>query len=130
MKWWPTYSKRGDMIRVKCGSVYHYGIFVSETEIIQFGRSPAYGDKERRVLSTDISEFSRGGVVETMKLGFFERLSRIPPEKTVKLAREIIGEGGYDIVKNNCEHFAYRCVFGKSYSEQSDKKAARMKGAK
>ena len=29
-----------------------------------------------------------------------------------------MGEGGYHILYNNCEHFANECVTGKHYSEQ------------
>ena len=31
-----------------------------------------------------------------------------------------IGEGGYNIIHNNCEHLAYECVFGEKKSEQTD----------
>ena len=27
----------------------------------------------------------------------------------------------YNILYNNCEHFAYECIFGKKYSSQTDK---------
>ena len=37
MKWQLTQPVAGDMIRVKLGSIYHYGVFVSEEEVIQFG---------------------------------------------------------------------------------------------
>jgi hypothetical protein len=34
MKWQLTQPVAGDMIRVKLGSIYHYGVFVSEDEVI------------------------------------------------------------------------------------------------
>ena len=34
MNWWQSECKRGDMIRVSFGNFYHYGIFVSDDEII------------------------------------------------------------------------------------------------
>ncbi len=40
MRWEPTACQAGDMVRVRLGSVYHYGIFVSEDEVIQFGLPP------------------------------------------------------------------------------------------
>ena len=33
-------AKRGDMVRIQIGSLYHYGVFVSEDEVIQFGYPP------------------------------------------------------------------------------------------
>ncbi len=48
MNWEFRYCSPGDIIRVKLGSVYHYGIFVNDDEVIQFGYPPIekYADKE------------------------------------------------------------------------------------
>ena len=35
MKWWPESCVPGDMVRIAIGSVHHYGIFVSENEVIR-----------------------------------------------------------------------------------------------
>lgn len=40
------------------------------------------------------------------------------PEETVKRARERIGESKYNLVTNNCEHFAIWCKTGVSESHQ------------
>ena len=40
MKWSFVEPSSGDMIRVKLGSIYHYGIFADDGEIIQFGLPP------------------------------------------------------------------------------------------
>ncbi len=123
MKWWPESCESGDMIRVKVGSIWHYGIFVSEDEVIEFGPPPvsisASGNKENRVMSASIDEFSAGGIVERAVLSRDEHRKRIPPKKTVAIARSRIGEGGYDLIHNNCEHFAYKCVFGIDLSTQT-----------
>ena len=41
-------------------------------------------------------------------------------DETVRMARERIGEKGYHILYNNCEHFAYECVMGERYCSQTD----------
>ena len=41
MKWELSEPCAGDMIRAKVGPLYHYGIYVSDSEVIQFGYSPA-----------------------------------------------------------------------------------------
>ena len=41
MKWLLTEPRYGDMVRVKSGTVYHYGVYVSDDEVIQFGLAPA-----------------------------------------------------------------------------------------
>lgn len=122
MKWEYKECRYGDIIRVKLGSVYHYGIFVSEDEVIAFGLPPTAENLKNRnnikVLATDIDVFSCGNLVETAQLTFKERMKRRSPEQVVLMARERIGEGGYNIIHNNCEHFVNDIVFGEKVSEQ------------
>ncbi|MBQ7566092.1 MAG: lecithin retinol acyltransferase family protein [Oscillospiraceae bacterium] len=123
MKWWPEACTAGDMIRVRVGSVWHYGVFISEDEVIEFGPPPSRLAMEKpdfHVMSVDIAAFSGGGIVERAVLDKSEQKRRIPPAQTVALARSYVGEGGYDILHNNCEHFAYRCVFGEGRSTQEE----------
>ena len=122
MKWEYKDCQYGDIIRVKLGSVYHYGIFVSDNEVIAFGPPPTAENLQNqqaiKVLATDIDVFSCGNLVETAVLSFKERMKRRSPEQTVTLARERIGEGGYNIIHNNCEHFVNDIVFGEKVSQQ------------
>lgn len=122
MKWEYKDCRYGDIIRVKLGSVYHYGIFVSDNEVIAFGLPPTAENLQNqqaiKVLATDIDVFSCGNLVETAVLSFKERMKRRSPEQTVTLARERIGEGGYNIIHNNCEHFVNDIVFGEKVSQQ------------
>ncbi|MCQ2493932.1 MAG: lecithin retinol acyltransferase family protein [Lachnospiraceae bacterium] len=126
MKWSVREGKLGDMVRVHCNDqLDHYGVYVSDTEVIQFGKNPSLrtGATEAHVLvlSTDINEFRNGTFPEFADMSFSEKLKRINPNKTVEIARSRIGESGYNIIHNNCEHFAYECVFGKKYSSQEEK---------
>ncbi len=120
MKWRPDIPKAGDMIRVAVGSIYHYGIYVSDDEVIQFGAPPTdlftRRDSEIKVIATDIDFFSAGKIPERAISETREEKKRFSNEKTVELARSRVGEGGYSIIHNNCEHFVYECVYGKRYS--------------
>ena len=121
MKWWPTSCAPGDMIRVKIGSIIHYGIYVSDDEVIQFGPPPRdhfLPPEEVRVCVTTIDEFAGGDIIETAQWTFAEKLRKNAPRKTVAIARSRIGAGGYNLLHNNCEHFAYECATGESYCEQ------------
>ena len=124
MKWMPTDAQSGDMVRIRIGTLLHYGVFVSEDEVIQFGWPPVpeYADRNEdiAVCAVDIDAFSCGRIVEVAVLDRKERKTRIPPEQTVKTARARIGTGGYNMIHNNCEHFAYECVFGEKKSEQTE----------
>ena len=123
MKWLYSECEPGDIIRVKIGSVYHYGIFVSPDEVIAFGLPPTAENlknpQEIKVLSTDIDVFSCGREIETARLTLRERLSRRNPEKTIAIARSRLGEGGYNLIHNNCEHFVNEVVFNIKRSEQA-----------
>ena len=40
------------------------------------------------------------------------------PDEIIAYAKAHLGEGGYNLVTNNCEHFSNRCAFGVSNSSQ------------
>lgn len=125
MIWWQSECKFGDMIRISFGKFYHYGIFVSEEEVIQFGLPPFDGLLNRKfediaVCVSDVYTFSGGRVVEVATSEKSDKQKRLSPKKTVQRARERIGEKGYDILHNNCEHFARYCYFGEKRCEVTE----------
>lgn len=125
MIWWQSECTYGDMIRVSFGNFYHYGIFVSDDEIIQFGLPPTEGLLNRKfdeisVCVTDIDTFSMGKMVEVASLEKGDPFKRLSPSKTVSRARKCIGEKGYDILHNNCEHFARYCYLGEKRCEVTE----------
>ncbi len=125
MIWWQSECKLGDMIRISFGNFYHYGIFVSEEEVIQFGLPPFEGLLNRKfediaVCVTDINTFAGGRIVEVASMEKSDRKKRLSPKKTVQRARKSIGEKGYDILHNNCEHFARYCYLGEKRCEVTE----------
>ena len=122
MNWSVDLPKSGQIVRTKVSFYYHYGIFVDENEIIQFGLPDDVGKlaNEIKVLATDIYTFLNGGILES-GVPTKEELKKIrKPQEIIKTARSRIGEGGYDILHNNCEHFVNECVFGRSQSSFLD----------
>lgn len=124
MKWEMISPNAGDMVRVKTGSIYHYGVFVSEDEVIQFGLAPIarqnLKDSDIEVCASSVDVFLHGGFLEVGVPDKKEALTRIKPSRTVEIARSKMGERGYNILYNNCEHFAYECVFGQKKCTQAD----------
>lgn len=122
MNWTDETPRFGDMIRVKVRFFYHYGIFVDENTVIQFGL-PDNGNTppdDIEVITTDIASFSNGEFVERAEPDRTEEKKRHTPEETVKIAKSRIGEKGYNILNNNCEHFANECYFGEKKSFLDD----------
>ncbi|MBQ7276367.1 MAG: lecithin retinol acyltransferase family protein [Bacilli bacterium] len=123
MKWWPQDINRGDIIRIKLNSIYHYGIYVSSDEVIQFGLPPIINtldQKDIEVISTDINTFSCNKEIEVLILDKKEKRKAYSKEEVVLRAQARLGERGYNIIHNNCEHFVYECLFGYKYSSQEE----------
>lgn len=119
MNWTPRECRAGDLIRVNLGAFYHYGIFVTETNIIQFGLPPIpqnlLPSEQIVVLSTDMDTFSCGKIVEAADYTKKEKKARFSDAEIVKRATARLGEGGYSLLHNNCEHFVNDCAFGKPF---------------
>ena len=115
----------GDIIRVKVGALWHYGIYASDEEIIQFGLAPnrrwRVPDSEVEVLVSDIGTFLYGGELEVCEPEGEEKAKRRSPDETVSYARGKLGTRGYSFFLYNCEHFANECAYGERTSEQADK---------
>ena len=116
--------EKGDMVRVELGGIYHFGIYVSDEEVIQFGLAPSrralLKDSEVEVLSSDIDTFLAGGFLEVCEFDRKERKKNRAPDEVVNYARSKLGMRGYSIIYNNCEHFANECINGVAVSRQAD----------
>lgn len=113
----------GDHIRVmRLGGVYsHHGVYVSDDEIIHFT-----GDEDDSILDwskpeviqSDLDYFLKGGVLEVKEYTDEEFEDLYSPEQIVSYARACIGDKGYHLICNNCEHFANMCTLGRFRSVQ------------
>ena len=92
MKWELTDCKYGDMIRVRCGSVFHYGIYVNDDEVIEFGYPPTLRDKDKDnivVNSVDIDTFSCGNFIE---IGICDKKELKKIAKKTATAADAVGD--------------------------------------
>ncbi|MDX9802246.1 MAG: lecithin retinol acyltransferase family protein [Spirochaetia bacterium] len=121
IRWSRRYPVKGDHIRVRrLWGYYHHGIYVSDNEVIHYNTTGA-GDGllgDAKVLRTDLYDFLEGAVCEVRNYSFLEKGSLFSPGIIVKRARSELGKGGYNLVFNNCEHFANWCMIGMKRSEQ------------
>ena len=113
----PTY---GCQIRVDRGLYKHHGIYVSDDEVIHFAspNGSEISPQTAVVHKTTLENFLKGGELEVRTYTDEEKKQVRTPEEIVDYANAHLGEKGYNIVSNNCEHFSNRCAFGKSESEQ------------
>ncbi|MDR2822663.1 MAG: lecithin retinol acyltransferase family protein [Acholeplasmatales bacterium] len=111
----------GDQIRVSRGLYYHHGIYVDDANIIQFGSlSRELNPEDALVLISDLKTFLRNGVLEVRVFTEEELKTKKNSDEVVKYALSKLGEKGYNIITNNCEHFCNECIFGVKQSEQVD----------
>jgi len=122
MKWLKKSPSEGDIIRIRVGDFFHYGIYISDGEVIAFGFPPQRflntDFSKIKVVSTSLEIFKNSEEIEVFELNSKELKNRNSIEQVKSIARSKIGHGNYDPIKNNCEHFVYECVFNNAFSEQ------------
>lgn len=120
----------GDQIRVNRGIYYHHAIYASDDCVIQFGTSVGMeiSPENATVMITSLVEFARGEEVEVREYSNQEKQMLRKPTDIVNYALSCLGNKGYNLITNNCEHFSYECAFGKKYSEQVNTVFSFLKG--
>ncbi|GMO49709.1 MAG: hypothetical protein Pg6C_12600 [Treponemataceae bacterium] len=107
----------GDVVYVNRGVYKHYGVYVAEGLVVHF--APPDGSAETDAEHAVIHETSAAGFLKGGELQIDTQDRRgSSPEEVVRRARSQIGSKGYNLVFNNCEHFARWCKTGIAESEQ------------
>ena len=116
----------GDVILVDRGLYKHYGVYCGGDEVIHFA---ADGENElcaskAFVQQTTLKDFAQNGKIERERLNS----QAFSPAETVNRARSCLGtkKGEYNLVFNNCEHFANWCKYGKHHSGQVSRVASEV----
>lgn len=113
----------GDLIRVKRKKqYYHYGIALNERSVVHFSglNDDSIMDyKKVMIRCASLSLFLRGDKLEVLT----PFNSPFPRQEVVERAQSYVGctkfnNSSYNIVTNNCEHFARYIYYGKVNSKQ------------
>lgn len=122
---------RGDHIYVKCRSglipFHHHGIDMGDGTVIHLvganGQRAALGPQADFCVRQDtLADFSRGELVHTQVHD-----NAMPADQIATTAEDAIGQAEYDLLDNNCEHFATYCATGKASSSQIELSQATVK---
>lgn len=98
-------------------ALFHHGVYVGDGQVVHFwGRMPYKSDA--RVMAVPVAVFEQLAKNVGSRVLVLNVASRLPRDKTVRRALSRVGEGGYNVATNNCEHFANWCVQGVAYSAQ------------
>ena len=117
---------KGDIIRVKRKlGYYHYGIYIGHNKVIHYSAPEDDSIFDNRNISIRMGDldknFLRGDVLE-VNIPYSSFYFRFV---VCRRAKKLLGthkfrDVEYDLLKNNCEHFANYCYFGDAVSAQSD----------
>jgi hypothetical protein len=121
---WGYYEpKPGDAIRVLRKIYRHYGLFVGDGKVIEFGSSMAIDSASaggQTVHEATLAEFLGQEKLEVRRLSKKELKLAAAPADIISSAYRRLGQKGYDALHNNCEHFVNEVIFGVGYSRQVD----------
>jgi len=114
----------GDVVFVErsCNLYRHYGVYVGGGEIIHYASESGDFGENISVHKTSMKQFLDGA--EQYYICKFPKCSRIngyhlyTKKETVQRAYQRLGERKYDLLGNNCEHFAVWCRTNISESSQ------------
>lgn len=109
-------AKYGDIIFVNHGLYKHFGIYINEDCVIHYdGKIDDFYLREMCVRETKMDRFLAGkDSFEVLKL----KDTYYDNKSTVDRARAHLGEENFNLVFNNCEHFAMWCKTGRKNSNQ------------
>ena len=137
--------KNGDVLRVNRGLYSHYGVYAADkNHVIHYTGATGPNDFNGIVRETSLEEFLNGSEnfrVCTFpehplnlpvfpsknplaKIIQFARIIKLldyhlySGDEAVERARSKLGQGGYNLALNNCEHFAVWCRTGVKDSSQ------------
>lgn len=113
---------KGDLLRVhrKTG-YYHFGIAVDNNRVIHYAAldSDFSDKKEMKIVETSLEQFVKGDLLE-IEQPYSSPFSR---DEVVNRAKKLANSHRfrrkyYNLVDNNCEHFARYCYYNKAESRQ------------
>ena len=101
--------KAGNHIKADYGMYYHHGIYVGDGEVIAYSK-----EDNKSVVLTSLDEFAQGHPIIKVK----HDDAKYSRDEVVYRAYSRLGEDQYNLIFNNCEHFANWCVTGNAKSDQ------------
>lgn len=140
----------GDIIYISRGLYQHFGVYCNENSVIHYSSLQSDIGSDNEIIDTDLNTFKRdnSGIyklvfpkkygdptpIRTQSVVADQReINReirmlinsskyhlYSPSETVERARSKLGEKKYNLLVNNCEHFAIWCKTGISESRQID----------
>ncbi|WP_462180200.1 lecithin retinol acyltransferase family protein [Pseudoalteromonas gelatinilytica] len=110
--------KVGTHIQVERTGYTHHGIYIGNNKVIHYSGFHRPGNKGKISL-TSLSNFCRGSEAIEYLAKSFLKGNQFSKNEIVKRAKSRLNEDSYNLVFNNCEHFANWCTHDDDYSFQT-----------
>lgn len=114
---------KGDHIKVNRIAYFHHGIDIGDGTVVHFTGGPE-NKIDAEIKRTSMEYFLNGGQLEIV-----EYSKAKSSDEVVQEALRHGGEVGYNLIANNCEHFARYCKTGDFKSEQVENAVASTAGS-
>jgi Lecithin retinol acyltransferase len=109
---------RGDAIYAKRPAGFsHWGLDRGDGSVIDFVSATGEGKLASMIRLRPRADFAEADA--DVRIAVFG--DRVSAEESVARAESMIGQCGYDLFSNNCEHFVTWCVTGEHHSAQIDR---------
>jgi len=108
-------------IKIKRGLYWHHGVQLSDGTVVHYtgrGGEKTKTKKNALIQQTGMDKFVRDNPNPVVVV---QHEKCFPTKLIEERARWCIGEDDYDLIQNNCEHFAVWCVTGKDESKQVER---------
>lgn len=108
----------GTHLKVQRTGYTHHGIYVGNGNVVHYsGFAEAF--KKGKIELTSIDDFM-GGEKDLYRVKYSTQCKTYSDDEICERALSRLNENNYNLVTNNCEHFATWCVTGVERSEQVD----------
>ena len=118
----PPIFNTGDIIEIDRILYKHYAIYTGGGKVIHYSAENSDFGIEVKVREISLEQFTKDDNCKLIKcIRNRSNVKVFSPEETVNRARSRLGEKSYNLVFNNCEHFALWCKYGENKSVQVEK---------
>lgn len=102
---------RGEHLVLRRNGYTHHGIDVGNGDVIHFNGSPFRRSSTAKIEVCSLAEFSGDSSLTVIP-------HETNPDIVIQRAKSKVGQSRYNLLTNNCEHFARWCVEGEPRSPQ------------
>ena len=109
----------GDIIYTDRGLYKHYGVYIGHGQVIHFSGTNGHETDAAKadIIQTSVKDFLKD---DSLFIQDDKGKRPLPVNEIIQRAKSRLGKykGTYNLVSNNCEHFANWCRYGSNESQQ------------